>query len=798
MANTLRNCTIILICIASNLYLAKAQSIEANLELYANKYSPERIYIHYDKSAYSVGETIWFKVYMINEVVPADESKTLYIDWIDDKGNLVLHAVNPMVEGITAGQFEIPADYKGKSIHVRAYTKWMLNFDSAFLYNKEIPVLTRESTQADVKNKIIPTIRFFPEGGDIIAGIPNKIAFKANDQWGRPLKIKGTVINSQGKTQDNISTIHDGMGYFFLTPESGLTYTAKWKDEKGVEHNTELPKIKSDGATLQVEISGINRIFSVACSPGMISTMDSVYLVGTIYQHPAFKVARATGSGPIKGTIPTSGLPSGILTITLFDKNWKPLAERITYINNKEYSFQPEMEVQRWGLNKRARNEIKISVPDSLIANLSVSVTDAGIGTDSSSNIISHLMLSSELKGQVYNPAYYFSNNSDSASQHLDLVMLTHGWRRFKWDDIVSGKINPPLYAKDTSYITLSGKVLGVLPGQINRDAAVVLMVKQKDKAGQMILVPVESNGTFNDPATIIFDTAQVYYSFQKAKELKDASIQFMTERLPAPFLNPSNFYKPYGLAPDTTGNYRQFMLANEANSLAEMMKIKTLENVTVKSKGKSPTQLLDEKYSSGMFSGGDSYQFDLVNDPFASSALNIFTYLQGKVAGLQINTSGANPSMQWRGGSPQLYLDETAVDPSFVTSLNVSDVAYIKVFRPPFMGGFNGANGAIAIYTRRGGDVKPEPGKGLNSNKVFGYTLIKEFYSPNYAAFTQKNEQRDLRTTLYWNPSVITVPQKNQVVLSFYNNDVTGAFRVIIEGMTRDGKLAHIEQMME
>ena len=106
MANTLRNCTIILICIASNLYLAKAQSIEANLELYANKYSPERIYIHYDKSAYSVGETIWFKVYMINEVVPADESKTLYIDWIDDKGNLVLHAVNPMVEGITAGQFE--------------------------------------------------------------------------------------------------------------------------------------------------------------------------------------------------------------------------------------------------------------------------------------------------------------------------------------------------------------------------------------------------------------------------------------------------------------------------------------------------------------------------------------------------------------------------------------------------------------------------------------------------------------------------------------------------------------------
>lgn len=528
----------------------------------------------------------------------------------------------------------------------------------------------------------------------------------------------------------------------------------------------------------------------------MINAMDSVHLIGTLYQHEVFRIAKAT-SGPIKGTVPTAGLPSGILTITLFDKNWNAIAERITYLDNREYSFQPEMEVQRWGLNKRARNELKITVPDSLVANLSVAVTDASIGTDSSNNIISHLMLSSELKGQVYNPSYYFSGDNENIKEHLDLVMLTHGWRRFKWDDIVKGKIAPPLFEKDTSYITLSGKVIGVLPQQINKDASVVLMVKQKEKEGQMLLVPIQSNATFNDPATIIFDTAQVYYSFQKAKELKDATIQFMTTRLPAPTLKPADFIKPYGIAPDTTGNYWQSLLADETNSIAQMQQVKTLEAVIVKSKGKTPTELLDEKYASGLFTG-DAYQFDLVNDPIAGSALNIFTYLQGKVAGLQINTSGPQPSMQWRGGSPQLYLDQSPTDASFISSLNVNDVAYIKVFRPPFMGGFNGANGAIAIYTRKGNDMKQEPGKGLASNKIFGYTPIKEFYAPNYAAFTQKNEQRDLRTTLYWNPSVITVPQKNQVVLSFYNNDVTGAFRVIIEGMTRDGKLAHIEQMME
>src|SRR5690606_26336 len=121
------------------------------------------------------------------------------------------------------------------------------------------------------------------------------------------------------------------------------------------------------------------------------------------------------------------------------DNNWQPLAERITYINNEEYRFEPEITVQHWGLNKRARNEIEITIPDSLEANLSISITDMAIGGDSSGNIISQLLLSGDLKGKVYKPAHYFLNNSDTISQHLDLVMLTNGWRRFNWEDVAKG-----------------------------------------------------------------------------------------------------------------------------------------------------------------------------------------------------------------------------------------------------------------------------------------------------------------------------------------------------------------------
>jgi hypothetical protein len=226
------------------------------------------------------------------------------------------------------------------------------------------------------------------------------------------------------------------------------------------------------------------------------------------------------------------------------------------------------------------------------------------------------------------------------------------------------------------------------------------------------------------------------------------------------------------------------------------------LETVTVTSQKKPTVQVLDEKYTSGLFKGMDAIQFDLVNDPFVSGAQDIFTYLQGKVAGLQISTGGGTPDLQWRGGSPLLYLDEISTDPSMISSIPVQDVAYIKVFRPPFMGmgGMygNGGSGAIAIYTRRGNDAVSKPGSGMSSNTIVGYSPVREFYSPNYSTFVRANEQRDVRTTLYWRPQIIT-KGKNKFTLVFYNTDVfSKALRVVVEGMTKDGQLTHFEELVE
>ncbi|MGJ7029874.1 hypothetical protein [Niabella hirudinis] len=789
---------LLLFTISGALASAKAQDVMGKIERFASYFTPERSYIHYDKSSYSPGETIWFKAYLLAEIAPAEASKTFYIDWIDDKGRILQHTASPLVNGMTNGQFELPDNYEGKSLTVKAYTSWMLNFDSSFLYSKKIPVVSSTPPAAGKAGMDLkPTLTFFPEGGDAVAGLQNKIAYKAVNAFGDPVKISGIITDEAGKFVDSIRNMHDGMGYILLTPKPNVKYTAKWKDDKKTDYTTPLPSIKPEGVILKVAVAPGKRNFEVQATAGAAAGTDSLHIIGTMYQHVIFNISRSQKAGAVTGSIPLESLPYGILTITVFDKSWKPLAERITYVdNNSAYARPVTMEVEHWGLSHRGRNELVVTLPDAVPASLSVAVTDLAIGADSTENILSGLMLTGELKGKVFNPAYYFKDSTLKVQQQLDLVMLTNGWRRFNWNKLIAGELPAIRYPRDSAYISVSGKLTGIMPSSVSQASSIIVMMKQKDAEGKMLMMPITKDGRFNDPSSIFFDTARVAYKIQD-KTLDGSAVQFMPDKLRVPDPG-SAWMRPF--KGDTVGSAYHLKMAAAANAIAEKNRYKELEAVTVAAKTKTPVQLLDDKYSSGLFKGDmNSVQLDVLNDPFAKSAMDIFTYLQGKVAGLQISGSGSNASLNWRGGAPQIYIDEMPADVSFASSINVNDIAYIKAFRPPFVGGTNGANGAIAIYTRRGDDVKPEPGKGMSASRIEGYTTIKEFYVPKYySQFVAPDADKDVRTTIYWNPNVVVDPKKKQVVISFYNNDVTDAFRVVIQGMTLDGKLLHHEENME
>jgi hypothetical protein len=226
--------------------------------------------------------------------------------------------------------------------------------------------------------------------------------------------------------------------------------------------------------------------------------------------------------------------------------------------------------------------------------------------------------------------------------------------------------------------------------------------------------------------------------------------------------------------------------------------KVQTLEGVTVTAKVKSKQEKMEEEYTSGLFRGQNDYTFIVEDDMAARGAMTVLQYLQGRVAGLQISGMGNNMSMNWRGGVPSLFLNEMISDVSMVQNIPMTDVAMVKVFRPPFLGApGGGSGGAIAVYTKKGAAAN-ENIKGLNFATIPGYVPQKEFYSPDYMRYEQRHDQEDNRTTLFWNPFIITEKDNRRILFTVYNNDSTKRWRIIVEGINVEGKLTRMERIVE
>ncbi|MEO6548497.1 MAG: hypothetical protein ABIN94_10880, partial [Ferruginibacter sp.] len=442
---------------------------------------------------------------------------------------------------------------------------------------------------------------------------------------------------------------------------------------------------------------------------------------------------------------------------------------------------------------------IQIDVGDVLMSNLSVSVTDASLNpiTKNEESIYSQLLLSSDLKSEVYNAAYYFSG-ADSVDQHLDLVMMTNGWRRFKWTEVLARQW-PTIKNLPENYLSISGKILGLSKNMLYQKE-ITGILKTKNGGSNFFSMPVNSEGEFLQNGLYFFDTARMYYQLNNDKDrtlTTSASFSFRSNfiRIPAQSVSAlASLYTPEKI--DSIILLKSSTMAGLQRDQVEFNKMRTLETVQVRTKQKSLKEKLDEEYTSGFFSGGDGYTFTTEDDPFAKSSPGILAYLQGKVAGLQISTAGQG-SATWRGSATSFFLNEVNSDVSQLQSINMNDVAMIKVFRPPFFGaGGGGAGGAIAIYTKKGGGDNSNI-KGLPVTIINGYSPIKEFYSPDYEKNPEPNV-KDYRATLYWNPALYFDKNIRRVIIPFYNSDNCKRIRVTIEGVNEAGQLTREEKIIE
>lgn len=806
-----------------------AQQIDVALGEYAEKFSPEKLHLHFDRSIYNKGEVVYYKAYLLSDHGLSDISKNLYVDLYDEAGKLLQQATAPLIQSSAAGSFSIPVKYWGRSVQVKAYTKWMLNFDTSFIYNRLIriyqpvdsAIVTKENKQP-IRDSTI--ISLFPEGGFSIEGLNNRFAFTAIDLAGDPVFIKGVVKGSDGKMTDSISSVHDGMGSFSLYFQKGLSYSFEWKDEKGKAGVTKITPGKNQGAVLRVIPQSKKAVVTIQRSADAGSVFNTMHLLVHRNYDLRYKLdINMSAKTFISLDISTSDFPSGIVQFTLFNDQWLPVAERIIFINNNEYRFQPELTIAKKDLGKKGKNEIEISVRDTLFSNLSLAVVDAATmnGMEEPS-IFSDFLISDELKGKLHYPAYYFSqqpNNDSLHAAHLDLVMLTHGHRRYDWEKIAMGMLPAIKYPADKEYLQVKATLTNKKMLRSADKLLLNLMLQGKDSTKTVFIIPGNGDGIFEKKNVFYYDTVKLYYNLNDKRRIagqnffefenglltKNEKDKYFANQL---LLKNKINYQPR--PNDAIGQIQQYFLFDEQQKIINETIFQELKEVVVSSKVKTKIQILDNYYTRGVFAGdGNNYKVDIQGDINARGFNSIFYYLQSKIPGLGVFGTGPDVTVTWlksfslygaEKSEPVFFLDEVMVGIDAINTVSIADIAYVKAFRPPFVGAFfNGVNGAIAIYTKKGHNPVYEDTASINLARtvLVGYTAFKEFTQPDYEN-GKEGTPADYRSTLYWNPYILTDRSNQRIGFSFYNNDISKKLFIILEGVNLAGKMTRVVKLIE
>ena len=438
-----------------------------NIHQFNSIFPQEKVYLEFDNTAYFQGEVIWFKAFVTHATtLKRAPSKVLYVDFLAPTGQLISQqklkviagqcdGAIPLIDAATAQAREKRGilDYPSGFYEIRAYTQNMLDFSKEAIFSRVIPVYTKPKhegkfeesyviTQED--NPLIENVRqksdeksqklnvaFYPEGGDLIEGLPCKVAFKATGSDG--LAIEGTV--EYNDRADNARTIHDGMGSFTIVPKG--TEAVHFVTPDGKSTRFSLPKALKSGysmitdnvsdSLIRVNISrtadreGENIGLAVTCRGELIFFKELENIDGT----------------PV--TLDASLWPIGVCRMTLYDKKGEILSSRSFFHNNDSFK-SPGITLITDSLSRHPFSKeilsLKLTDKDGnpFKDRFCLSVRDADdYGSGLSENLQTNLLLSSDLKGYIHDPAWYLESNDSEHRTALDLLTLVQGWERYEW-----------------------------------------------------------------------------------------------------------------------------------------------------------------------------------------------------------------------------------------------------------------------------------------------------------------------------------------------------------------------------
>lgn len=753
----------------------------------------EKLYLHIDREFYSPGDYVWFKSYLVsginNRLIQG--YKNIYVQLIGEDGTIADQKLLLAYNGVAKGDFLLSDSVSEGRYTVRAYTKYLQNFGEESYFHKKIMIAgAKSSLELDEalpeKNTSEIDVAFLPESGSFVLNAVNHIAFKAVDETGKGIAVKGKVVDDAGNEVASFRTNYKGMGKFIMMPQEGRNYFALVDEFPAF--NYQFEPASEQGICLNYKSEGNYLVFTLSRNLKVYNPQE--YLLVASHKGMELFSSQIVMNEFQQAIRLFKGLfPLGISQITVYNRNGEKMAERLVFVRNAD---DQKVQISMNRKEYRSREKVELNLlsllpeNDTILSTLSVSVVneDYFSAGGNNQNIESFLLLDSELKGSVESPASFFVDEQGITSgEKIDLLMMVNGWRSYYWNELEKfAGVELPGWADYG--LTLKGNVTRSWGG------------KPADYA-KVVLGPFSRNFLFEKDTT----DEKGYFRFNNLY-LKDSALIMIT----AETKNRSNRTE---ITLEQTLAFDSLVSAGKLRSVCMDIRVpmKFYHDIYYR-------QIADQEYEKGI--GGilidevniEGKQgprleghFRLYGEPDHSYTITaddwtftgIAEYLETKVAGVVV--TGDEIRIRAGYGNPLLLVDGLEVNWDYVKYLPMGDIDKIEILKSSALMaiyGSRGGNGVIAVLTKMGrGDmyndfVRYVPGR--ITPQVKGFQQPGAFYSPKYALNNINDPKPDYRPTLYWNPEVAFTARESK--LEFFTSDKLARFLVTVEGISKNGKI--------
>lgn len=776
--------------------LLPADTLKYRLWQQTRLYPQEKIYTLTDRPVYVTGDTIWFSTHVVNSISHCPErlSRYAYAELYKEDSLIYRAKVQGDTLGVMAGYIPLERGLSEGSYQLRTYTRYSA-------YQKESSVFTRpiflisslpqeilsgnssvNTSEAisdicpDTADSVDYQVRFFPEGGNCVAGALCRFAFEAVNAIGNAEEIKGYIINSRKDTLLSIHTLHDGMGEFAFMPQSGETYEAICSNKEGVKKTFRLPAAQTGCRSLHIITTHKAFHVSLVSNDSSYTATDSRLQLLVLQR--SLPIYVDAWDGKLK-SFPVQAFREGTLHFILLDKG-RIISERQAFVFPHEGGTECIVTANAGSYKKRSPVRLEFmlqnasgQVPEGIA---SVSVTDNRDGLpDSCFTIQTGLLSTPDLQGEINDPGWYFRHSqTKEGRQAMDVLMLVRGWRRYDIEPALQGNFREPEVLPEVS-LQVSGTVLnrkreGVENCKVTLAAPGTSVLEQLTTAegGRFVF-----NG-FEAPEGIRY-----VVSARTDKGKENVHIVFDADSLLADPVAP---FPQYAIKPGQWYEYKEKVI--DKITQEQGMRHIYLGDVTIKAKKKKRYDTEFERFASKVID----------EERISQSGLPNLAVLLRALAGITVGGSGARNGI-WNyllvfDGMP-VYAEDHEMEMYLLSSFPVENIGQIDILKGSVCSGFfNGKNNMIIAVTTKQGDRGGAYFKKTNTGYVtpLGYQQPVEFYNPVYKTKKQYlADVSDQRTLLYWQPRLYL--KDGKATADFYTSDSDSSFSVVVEGVTLQGE---------